>query len=83
MTQSPLLFACAHLATPQEQQRDPRYVACNAQPGQPCTWARRYDGLVDPPFHADRLEFSSMEPAGADRLGADALREAVLESGLV
>ncbi len=56
MTLSPEDFACAHLATPQEQHRDPDYQACNAAPGEPCRWARRHDGELNPTFHSERLE---------------------------
>ena len=51
MTPNPLAQPCLHLATPEEQTRDPQYVACNAVAFAPCVWARRYDGVADPAFH--------------------------------
>lgn len=81
MNPSPLTFACPHFATSQEQQRDPTYWACNALPGQPCTWARRYDSEADPAFHSERLE-QLLDTPGTP---GDAVLspEAILETGLV
>lgn len=86
MKNNPLTQACLHLATPEEQQRDPGYLACNAQPGQPCTWARRYDGLPNPAFHSQRIEAAVSPDATApatDTQAATAFRDAVLATGLV
>lgn len=84
MTFNPLSQACLHVATAAEQQRDPAFLACNAQPGRPCTWARRYDGQPNPPFHSERLEAaltpSAIQPSAAD---SEAFRNAVLQTGLV
>lgn len=82
MPPDPLLFACPHLATGAEADRDPSYRACDAAPGQPCTWARRHDGEVPPAFHAERLECAL--PFGrVPDAEVDTLREAILRSGLV
>ncbi len=78
----PLDHPCPHLATPQEQERDPEYRACGAPAGQTCTWARRHDGFGDPPFHSERLE-SACNPGPVQNLAPALLREAILESGLV
>jgi hypothetical protein len=83
MTLFPLDQACPHIATPQEQQRDRDYQACNAQPGQPCTWARRYDGLLNPRFHAERLEAASLASPFSPAQSPERLREEALETGLV
>ena len=83
MTTDPLQLACPHIATPQEQDRDPNYLSCNADPGQPCVWSARYDGLSDPPFHAERLEAAAAGTDLRDILNPEAFREAVLNTGLV
>lgn len=83
MTPGPLQQPCTHIATPQERDRDPRYLACNADPGQPCTWATRYDGLANPPFHSERLEAAALETTEDHPLDPESFREAVLETGLV
>ena len=83
---NPLQHPCLHTATPAERKRDPDYQACTAQPGQPCRWARRYDGMVDPPFHSERLECAAAAQTSPDRatvLDAQAFRDAVLGTGLV
>lgn len=53
---TPLDVACLHFATDQELARDSGYLHCTAKAGEPCTWARRSDGVTDPPFHSERLE---------------------------
>lgn len=81
MPSSPLAFPCLHLATAQELARDPHYTACNAEPGQPCHWANRYDGQLNPPFHSERLE---QLLSGSDTpLDPTLLRETILDTGLV
>ena len=82
-TPTPLDQPCPHLATPQEQERDPAYQACNAPAGQPCRWARRHDGITNPTFHTERLEGAlPITPQLAPEQAA-AFRECVLETGLV
>ena len=84
MSLDPLTIACTHLPTPAEQQRDPRYLACNAAPGKPCLWARRFDGLANPPFHAERLEACAARTLdNATPLTPEAFDAAVLATGLV
>lgn len=53
---NPVDVDCPHVATPEEQQRDSSYMACGAAIGQPCVWARRYDGLEPPAYHSERIE---------------------------
>ncbi|HLI76282.1 MAG TPA: hypothetical protein VKV02_04995 [Acidobacteriaceae bacterium] len=79
----PLELACSHIATPQERERDPGYLACAAAPGQPCVWALRFDGVTDPPFHSERLEAGLADTKLAEALDTQTFREAVLETGLV
>jgi hypothetical protein len=82
MSSSPLHTACLHLPTPAERDRDPAYRGCTAAAGQPCVWARRYDGEHNPLFHSERIEAAlPLHPQG-DTPPAD-LRAYVLESGLV
>ncbi len=83
MTASPLSFPCPHLATPQEMDRDPQYEACNAAAGQPCVWARRYDGQPDPPFHSERLEQLLNASDHSDTPVDPNLQQAILDTGLV
>jgi hypothetical protein len=93
MTAAAIQNACTHVATPQEQERDPNYRTCNAQPGEPCTWAKRHDGLPDPVFHAERLEQAAgtafqgqnMTDTAAlqSSLDTETFREAILDTGLV
>ena len=90
MRLDPLTFSCPHVASAAEQGRDPEYLSCGAAAGEPCRWARRYDGEVDPGFHAERIEVSvpaEAQPEGGlhraeagDRAGFEA---AVLRTGLV
>ena len=91
----PLTTACLHVATPQEFERDPGYRTCNAAVGEPCNWAKRYDGVVDPPFHAERIESAAADQANLiaeqaaeqrdmqSALETETFREAVLDTGLV
>ncbi len=88
----PLQIPCFHIATPQEQDRDPDFLACKAGPGQPCTWAGRYDGVTDPLFHAERLEAAAAAQATLATanqaelhfaLATETFREAILDTGLV
>ena len=79
----PLHLPCLHLATSQELERDPGYQACAAQPGQPCTWAQRFDGFTNPTFHTERLESAANNLTPGSPLDINAIREAVLASGLV
>ncbi len=83
MNAGPLQYPCTHIATPQEHDRDPGFLCCNAQPGQPCIWAARYDGLTDPPFHSDRIEAAANGWTSQGTLDPESFREAVLDSGLV
>lgn len=91
MAIDPLQTACLHVATPQEQQRDPDYRTCNAQPGEPCTWAKRHDGITNPPFHAERFEGAAEAQArtAAEQgdlqtaLEAETFHEALLDTGMV
>lgn len=62
----PIDEPCFHVATLAEQQRDPNYLFCEALPGERCRWARRYDGVVDPDFHGERLE-AAFAPSPADQ----------------
>ena len=82
VSQNPLHHTCPHTATPEEQTRDPEYLACNATPGLPCIWARRYDGVFDPPFHSERLE-SATPPAAMTPESRERFNEEVLATGLV
>lgn len=80
---SPLQFSCAHLASAEERHRDPHYSTCNAQPGQPCRWALRYDGGLNPPFHSERLEASLAAAAPDPACSPSHLRDLLLNTGLV
>lgn len=87
----PLTTPCLHVATPQELERDPDYRTCNAATGEPCRWARRYDGAANPPFHAERMESAAADQASLaaeqgemqSALEIETFREAVLDTGLV
>ena len=87
----PLQVACLHMATAEEKDRDPIYVLCGAGASQPCTWAKRYDGVEDPPFHSERLEAAMADEATKaaeegrlrDTLDRETFREIVLDTGLV
>ena len=83
MSQNPLDGPCPHIATPQEQTRDPDYLACNAVPGEPCRWGRRYDGLTNPSFHCERLEAALRAAAPGTPPNPDLVKAAILESGLI
>ena len=83
MTLTPLQQPCSHIPTPQERDRDPRYLGCNAAPGQPCLWATRYDGLTDPPFHSERLESAAQQPLPCPPIDPESFRAAILNSGLI
>jgi hypothetical protein len=83
MPTDPLQQPCAHLATPQERERDPDYQSCGAAQGQPCRWAARYDDVVDPPFHSERLEAAASQAELQSTLDTETFREAVLDTGLV
>ena len=87
MTLDALQQPCPHFATPAERSRDPRYFACNAAAGEPCRWARRYDGVPDPAFHSERLELTVRPPEdpGGTRAQPDPeqLRRMILQTGLV
>ena len=82
MSSSPLAHPCVHLATFQEQTRDPEYLACNAGSGEPCRWASHHDGLPQPLFHAERLEAAAFsgQQAVPDPV---AFQDLVLGTGLV
>ena len=73
---------CFHLATSEEQQRDPMYQICGAEAGEACIWARRYDGVADPHLHSERLE-AAMGPAPVDPESRRRFDEEVLATGLV
>ena len=83
MYTNPLQQPCSHIATPGEHDRDPNYLSCNAQPGQPCVWAARYDGVVDPLFHSERIEAAANAGTPPSALDSEHFRQDVLESGLV
>lgn len=83
MSTDPLLFACLHLPTTAEQERDPGYRGCGAQAGQACQWSRRNDGVTDPAFHAERLEAAAQGASLQETLDTETFREAVLDTGLV
>ena len=83
MAIDPLTQPCAHVATLEEQRRDPTYLWCNAQPAEPCTWANRHDGLVDPPFHSERLEYAANSEGSPATLSRQAFDDLVLGTGLV
>lgn len=82
---APLLQACSHFASLAEKQRDPDYRLCGARSGQPCVWARRADGVVDPPFHSERWEaaltVANNDPAHT--MAKAKLDQAILNSGEV
>ena len=82
MAHNSLAHACPHTATTEERTRDTRYLACNAAPGAPCVWARRFDGIVNPAFHSERLE-TSPAPVVLDPEARKSFDEAVLATGLV
>ena len=83
MPQDPLDQPCTHVATPEELQRDPTYLLCNATPGAPCAWARRFDGCLNPHFHSERLEAAPPLSQFETATQKQAFREAVLETGLI
>ena len=59
----PLQQPCGHAPTPEEQNRDRDYLGCMVAIGQPCLWAKRFDGVPDPAFHSERWELAA-QPAG-------------------
>ena len=79
MSLSPLGTACTHVASAEEQQRDPAYLFCDAQAGQPCRWANRHDGFANPSFHSDRLETAFRSNPGIP----EDLTQALFSTGLV
>lgn len=83
MTPDPQQQPCLHAPTPQEHDRDPGYQGCTAQPGEPCTWAIRFDQAVNPSFHTERLEAAAREADLASTLDTETFREAILDTGLV
>ncbi len=83
MSPHPFDYPCPHIATPEERQRDPEYLFCNASAGHPCHWAARFDGLPDPAHHTERLE-AALRAAPADSTQSRATLEAdISETGLV
>lgn len=78
-----LRFSCPHNATAEERERDPLYLFCNAAPGEPCRWSRRFDGLADPAFHSERLEAAIPQSASASTPSHATFDRAVLETGMV
>lgn len=70
---------CGHAPTPEEKDRDSSYLGCFAKEGEPCLWARRFDGVADPEAHSERIEtFAEM-----NRNGSTISTEAILDLGLV
>ncbi len=82
-TPNPLAHPCPHPATVEERLRDRFYILCNAESGQPCHWAKRFDGLPDPPFHSERLEAALPLTGPLDTAASEAFTRAVLATGLI
>lgn len=82
MMTDPLSIPCPHIATEWEQRRDPAYKFCGALEGEPCVWAKRWDGIVVPRFHAERLT-AMMPSAPRDEASKEAFAAAVMADGEV
>ena len=79
---TPLEVACCHSPTDAELERDPAYIGCMAAPGQLCKWADRADGVVNPPFHSERIEAACTGDGSPAQISEQDFDAAVLASGL-
>lgn len=52
---TPIDYPCMHYPSDEERIRDRAYLGCDALPGMPCVWAKRFDGVQDPCFHSERI----------------------------
>lgn len=74
---NPIELPCTHGATEAEQERDPEYMGCLAHAHQPCIWARRRDGGVNPPFHSERIEAAVLGDGSPGNISREEFEQAV------
>jgi hypothetical protein len=80
---SPLSFPCSHFPTSAEHDRDRDYLGCYVEEGQPCVWAKRFDGEENPPFHSERLEKLARDGGFRQAVTDEVMERMVLNTGLI